>query len=119
MNPYREGSKLHGVFEMFETQGIEAAFKYGIEVAGLSPSTLKIQSKKWGGDAPAPKIKTAKVKAKAEPKEGTQYYLIQPNGKRLYSIKQRGEQATVIVDAETRQDQAVPNHWLIPTTRKP
>jgi hypothetical protein len=112
-NIYREGSKLHGVYAVFLREGIEAAFKYGIDVAGLSPSTLKIQSKKWGGDQPPPKVKATKHLEKTTmPRKDEKCYTLGSHGVRMCIMKTPGEEQSVIRWLDNDQEQAVPNSWL-------
>lgn len=126
-NPYREGSKLHDVYAVFEKDGMDAAVKYGLEVAKLSPSTLKIQAKRmnWGGEAPKlPKAPSKKQAAEARhrdrnvPKKDEKCFTLGARGVRMCVMVEPGEQQSVIRWLDNDQKQAVPNGWLHPTVAR-
>lgn len=121
-NIYKEGSKLHAVYAVYLKDGVEAAFKHGIETLGMSPSTMKIQSKRWGLDGSAPKVATPKKKKERPevkvPAKDQKYFTLGPKGVRMCMIKDPGEQQTVVRWLDTNQEQAVPNSWLHPAVAR-
>jgi len=120
-NIYKEGSKLHAVYAVFLKDGVEAAFKHGIETLGMSPSTMKIQSKRWGLDGAAPKVATPKKPKAARPEpmkpvKDQKCFTIAPRGVRTCVIVEAGPEASVIRWLDNGREECVPNSWLNPTT---
>lgn len=114
---YREGSKLAVVYAAFVSGGIDAAVAKANEL-GLAPSTLKIQIKRknWGGDQPvsAPSLKTPpRVTASPMSANGRQRYRF-AKGKREFVIVHEGPQQSIIKWLDTRDEQCVPNGWMVP-----
>ncbi len=121
-NIYKEGSKLHAVYAVYLKDGVEAAFKHGIETLGMSPSTMKIQSKRWGIDGATPKVPTTKKKKERPalnlPEKDQKGFTLGPKGVRMCIMVQRGEQQSVVRWLDNNQEQAVPNSWLNAATGK-
>jgi hypothetical protein len=116
-NIYRPGSKLHEVYAVFLSKGIEAAIAHGITI-GLAQSTLKIQVKRknWGGDASVVIESSAKIARKSRAAESTKprYKLSKEKDARLFIVIEEGPQVSLCRWLDTGEDQAMPNGWMIP-----